>query len=243
MGMNSPNSSVQGNKPKLFQYAVCPFCWKVRAILAYKGVKYDTIEVHPLNKKEISFSNSYRKVPIYLDGKNRQVNDSTPIMRHIDNEFSQKPVFQRDPEAREAENHWLKWSDGLVKAVPPLIYNNFSDSLKAFEYITKETKFSWYQRSLIKYSGALVMKMVAKKSKEKLGIADSEAHFKTLLAAWSQGLAGKDFMGGENPNGADLAVFGITMSISGLPAASLPSQDAGFGAWLGRMESATGIKF
>lgn len=229
------------SKPKLFQYAVCPFCWKVRAILAYKGVDYETVEVHPLNKKEIAFSNSYRKVPIYVDAKNRQINDSTPIMRHIDNEFPQKPVFQKEVSEKEREDKWIKWSDGYVKAVPPLIYDNFSNARKAFDYITKETKFSWYQRSLIKYSGALVMKMVAKKSKEKLGIGDVTSHFSGLLEEWATGLDGKSFMGGDVPNGADLSVFGITMSLKGLPASSLLGQNPKFAAWLARMESATNL--
>ena len=230
-------------KPKLFQYAVCPFCWKVRAMLAYKGIAFDTIEVHPLNKKEISFSNSYRKVPIYLDSKNRQVNDSTPIMRHIDNEFPTKPVFQQDVGIKEQEDKWLKWSDGYVKSVPPLIYNTLANSLKAFDYITSETKFSWYQRSLIKYSGAIVMKMVAKKSKEKLGINDATEHFELLLGEWASELQGKKFMGGDTPNGADISVFGITLSLKGLPASALVSKHPTFRPWLGRMEAATGLNF
>ncbi|HVJ65172.1 MAG TPA: glutathione S-transferase N-terminal domain-containing protein [Bdellovibrionota bacterium] len=236
-------TSAYQAKPKLYQYAVCPFCWKVRAMLAYKGVDYETIEVHPLNKKEIAFSNSYRKVPIYIDGKNRQVNDSTPIMRHIDNEFPAKPVFQRDVAIKEQEDKWLKWSESYVKSVPPLIYDTLGNALKAFDYITHETKFSWYQRAVIKYSGALVMKMVAKKSQEKQQIENPRAHFEGLLGAWSEGLGGKKFMGGETPNGADISVFGITMSLRGLPAAQLLDTNPGFRQWLGHMESATGLSF
>lgn len=211
-------------------------------MLAYKGVDYETIEVHPLNKKEIAFSSSYRKVPIYIDAKNRQVNDSTPIMRHIDNEFPEKAVFQKEVSSKEREDQWIKWSDGYVRAVPPLIYNNLSNSLKAFDYITQETKFSWYQRSLIKYSGALVMKMVAKKSKESQGIADPTEHFKTLLGQWGEGLGGAPFMGGAQPNGADLSVFGITMSLSGLPATAILGQDAKFWTWFDRMQGLTGLQ-
>jgi microsomal prostaglandin-E synthase 2 len=210
-------------------------------MLAYKGVDYDTIEVHPLNKKEISFSSSYRKVPIYLDGKNRQVNDSTQIMRHIDNEFPKKPVFQKDVLIKEQEDKWLKWSEGFVKSVPPLIYDTLPNALKAFDYITSETKFSWYQRSLIKYSGAIVMKMVAKKSKEKLGIVDAAKNFETLLSEWTEGLANEKYMGGESPNGADVAVYGIILSLRGLPAASKVSQHPEFSAWCERMKLETGL--
>src|SRR5436190_1240414 len=129
-------------RPKLYQYNVCPFCWKVKAILAYKQVSYESVEVHPLNKKEIKFSNDYRKVPIFIDAGGNQV----------------------------------------------------------------------------KYSGAVVMTLVAKKSAKSQGIKDPEAHLKKCLGLWAEALGGKAFLGGKKPNGADLAAFGILRSIEGLPA-------------------------
>src|SRR3990167_827454 len=110
-------------KPKLYQYAACPFCNKVRSILQYKGVDFETIEVHPLNKKEIAFSTDYRAVPIYVDSKGVQVNDSTPIMRHIDNEFPKPKVFSTDPAAEKDETAWLAWSERFVKGLPTAIYD------------------------------------------------------------------------------------------------------------------------
>ena len=49
----------------LYQYASCPFCNKVRAFLDYYGVDYTIVEVDPLFKEEIKFS-EYRKVPIVV---------------------------------------------------------------------------------------------------------------------------------------------------------------------------------
>lgn len=204
--------------PKLYQYNVCPFCWKVRAILGYKGIPYEPVEVHPLNKKEIGFSKDYRKVPIFVDEAGQQINDSTPIMKFIDERYQGKPVFRQGAE-KETEEKWLKWADAtLVRALPPLIYRNLSDSLKAFDYITQEEKFGWFQQRTIKYSGAFVMTMVAKKSAKEQGIADPEAHLKKCLEDWAQALGGRNYLGGDAPNGADLAVFGILKSIESLPA-------------------------
>lgn len=224
--------------PKLYQYEVCPFCWKARTALALKGASFDKIEVHPLNKKELGFSD-YKKVPVYVDSKGQQVNDSTPIMRHIDQEFGGQPLFETDPEARERETKLLEWSEGYVRAIPPLIYNNFPNALKAFDYITKTSQFAWHQRALIKYSGAGVMIMVAKKSREKQGIQDPEAHYKKLLQEWTDKLEGRNFAGGQRPNGADAAVYGITMSVSGLPASKLVHEHPGFSAWVKRMQEKT----
>ncbi|KAB2840999.1 hypothetical protein F9K50_04745, partial [bacterium] len=106
----------------------------------------------------------------------------------------------------------------LVRALPPLIYRNLGDSLQAFDYITQQEKFNWLQQRTIKYSGALVMTMVAKKSAKEQGIADPEAHLKKCLKDWAEALDSGDFLGGAKPNAADLAAFGILKSIETLPA-------------------------
>jgi len=49
----------------LFQYPTCPFCCKVRAFLDYIKVPYDIVEVDPMLKQQISWS-EYKKVPILL---------------------------------------------------------------------------------------------------------------------------------------------------------------------------------
>ena len=37
----------------LYQYAVCPFCNKLRAYLDYMDISYTIVEVNPLTKSEI----------------------------------------------------------------------------------------------------------------------------------------------------------------------------------------------
>ncbi len=222
-------------KPKLYQYAACPFCNKVRSILRYKGVDFETIEVHPLNKKEISFSPDYRAVPIYVDSKGLQVNDSTPIMRHIDAEFPQAPVFERDPARREEEAKWLVWSEKFVKGLPAAIYDTLPNALKSFDYITKVGKFSWFEKITIKFSGAFIMTLVAKKIRKREQINDPDLFLKERAGEWAKGLGGRPFMGGEKPNGADLAVFGITRSVEGLRAGKTLEESPVFADWLKHM--------
>lgn len=228
-------------KPTLYQYQVCPFCWKVRTLLALKKVDYDIVEVHPLNKKEIEFSD-YKKVPIFIDADGTQVNDSNEIMKYIDEKYEGPSVFESSPEAQANEKKWLDWSESYVKAVPPLIYSNMSDSLKAFDYITKTSQFSWHQKALIKYSGAVVMKMVAKKSAARQGIENPPSHFEGMISEWERSLGENNYAGGEKPNAADSAVYGITMSMSELPAAKLFTKHPKFMSWLGNMEAQTNTK-
>jgi hypothetical protein len=40
---------------KLYQYAICPFCNKVKAVLSYAGIDHEVVEVNPLTKAEIKW--------------------------------------------------------------------------------------------------------------------------------------------------------------------------------------------
>ncbi len=224
-------------KPKLYQYAACPFCNKVRSILEYKGVDFETIEVHPLNKKEIAFSPDYRAVPIYIDSKGAQVNDSTPIMRRIDEEFPEPGVFSCGPAEQAEELKWLAWSDKFVKGLPTALYDTLPNALKSFDYITQVGKFSWFEKLTIKFSGAAVMTLVAKKIRKREGIARPDDFLRQKAGEWVQGLNSRPFMGGEHPNGADLAVFGITRAVEGLRALRVLEENKVFSEWYHRTQN------
>lgn len=227
--------------PKLYQYAACPFCNKVMAMLAIKKVAYETIEVHPLNKKEIAFSPDYQKVPIYIDSEGKQNNDSTEIMRHIEKEFPGNQVFERNEAEIKRENEWLEWSEGYVQGLPTVIYRNFPESYQAFGYITQVGKFSAWEKFMIRISGSLIMSMVGKKIAKRLEIQDPIGFFKKKIADWAQALEGKSFLGGTYPNGADVAVFGISRVVFDLDAGKYFKENTLFYLWLKRMSEATGI--
>ena len=63
--------SESGKKWTLYQYATCPFCCKVRTFLDYYDIDYDLVEVNPVTRKEIKFSD-YRKVP-FMKSSEHQV--------------------------------------------------------------------------------------------------------------------------------------------------------------------------
>ena len=222
-------------KPTLYQYAACPFCNKVRTMLQYKGVQFETVEVHPLKKTELRFSPGYRAVPIYIDSSGKQVNDSTPILRHIDKEFPNRRVFTDDAEARVEEARWLNWSEKFVKGLPTAIYDTLPNALKSFDYVTRVGKFSLWEKWSIKFSGAFVMTLVARKIKKREGIEDPARFLREEAAEWAAGLGRRPFMGGENPGPADIAVFGFLRAIHGLSAEKILLENAAFTDWRNRM--------
>lgn len=224
--------------PKLYEFSICPFCLKVKNMLLYKGVRHEDIEVNPISKKELKFSKDYKKVPIYVDAQGRQINDSTEIMHYIDELYPDKPVFETEPAKQSSEAQWLKWSDEkLVRGLTPLIYENFSSSLEAFKYISKSSKFSKWQKGLIRYFGAVAMWRVGKKRAKEQGIENPRKNLLNLLEQWSQGLGKKPYMGEVKPNGADFAVFGILKSLDNLPGHDCIKQVPNTYAWFRRMEN------
>lgn len=229
-------------KPKLYQYAACPFCSKVASMLALKKVDYDVIEVNPLNKKEIEFSENYKKVPIYIDSTGEQINDSNEIFKHLDRVYPNPAVYSEEISEQERIDKWLRWSEKLVKGLPAVIYEKLGDSFKAFDYIIQTGKFNWFQSRMIKYSGAFVMTMVAKKIKKREEIEDPKEFLRRMTAQWVEGLEGRTFMGGDQPNAADVAVFGICRAVGNLKAGPIFQENKDFWSWLEAMKSQTGLE-
>lgn len=210
----------------LYQYAVCPFCSKVRAYLDFHGISYKVVEVDPLRKTELKkFSNDYRKVPIaVIDGK--QVNGSSNIIHYVSSESMD-------------DDKWVKWVDEqLIKLIAPNIYRTPRESLQTFRYIAENAKFSAWERASIKYAGAAAMYLIARKKKSAYGITDERAALAELLTEWTTALSGREFMGGDQPATADLCVYGVLRAIEEFDTFSeVVVKNHDFASWYRRVES------
>ncbi|KAL5229278.1 hypothetical protein ABZP36_017543 [Zizania latifolia] len=217
----------------LYQYEACPFCNKVRAFLDYHDIPYKVVEVNPLTKKEIKWS-EYKKVPILtVDGE--QLVDSSDIIN----------VLQRricpDDVTNEEEAKWRRWVDEhLVHVLSPNIYRTTMEALESFDYIAKHGNFSFTERFAVKYAGAAAMYVVSKKLKKKYNITDERASLYGAANTWTEALDGRDFLGGSRPNLADLAVFGVLRPIRNLRAGKDMVEHTQIGEWYQRMEDAVG---
>ncbi|GFS33190.1 glutathione S-transferase family protein [Actinidia rufa] len=70
-----PSKKFLPNDVVLYQYEACPFCNKVKAFLDYHDIPYKIVEVNPMNKKEIKWSD-YKKVPILMVDGEQMVDSS-----------------------------------------------------------------------------------------------------------------------------------------------------------------------
>ncbi|KAM4106548.1 hypothetical protein ACB094_04G072300 [Castanea mollissima] len=118
----------------LYQYEACPFCNKVKAFLDYYDIPYKVVEVNPISKKEIKWSD-YQKVPILMvDGE--QLIDSSVIIDKLGGKIhSDKRANSKSD--NDEEKKWRGWVDNhLVHILSPNIYRNTSEALESFDYIT-----------------------------------------------------------------------------------------------------------
>uniref|UniRef100_A0A7S1C7N3 Prostaglandin E synthase 2 n=1 Tax=Bicosoecida sp. CB-2014 TaxID=1486930 RepID=A0A7S1C7N3_9STRA len=215
----------------LYQYDTCPYCNKVKAFLDYAGIPYRVVEVNPLTKREIAFSKDYRKVPIArIDGQ--VVVDSDSIIdalhaRHFgDGTGADKAVVARarsrgrlalasqSAAALQEQAEWRRWvADHLVHLLPPNIYRTPREAMQSFDYITEQSNFSSWEALPAKYIGAVAMYLISKRLKRRYGIEDEREDLYAAVRKWNAALGERAFMGGDDPNLADLAVFGSLRSI------------------------------
>ncbi|KAK4779170.1 hypothetical protein SAY86_006698 [Trapa natans] len=222
----------------LYQYEACPFCNKVKAFLDYYDIPYKVVEVNPLSKKEIKWSD-YKKVPILVvDGE--QLVDSSVIIDKMGEKILQGRKANVDTEEDE-EKKWRRWVDNhLVHVLSPNIYRNTSEALESFDYITSNGNFSFTQRITVKYAGAAAMYFVSKNLKKKYNITDERQALYDAAETWVDALNGREFLGGSKPNLADLAVFGVLRPIRYLRSGKDMVERTRIGEWYMRMENTVG---
>jgi len=215
----------------LYQYEVCPFCCKVKAFLDYHKIPYRVVEVDPLGKSELKWS-QYKKVPVVLLDGNKQVNNSSSIISQltVDLESSKSSESSSTSwgmfSAKKAPKgvtpdtvceSWRKWVDEkLVRGITVNIYRNAKESFQTFDYITEHGNFGWVQRQAARVVGATMMWGLSNRLKKKYGIeGDVREALYAMAEEWVEGLGDNPFMGGSSPSLADIEAFGVIRSVVG----------------------------
>lgn len=250
----------------LYQYEVCPFCNKVRAFLDYHNLPYRVVEVNPLTKAELKWSD-YKKVPVILiDGK-QQFNDSSAIISRLEADIqaadgsykcSKKSansggwlkVFNSSSGSNNSDStiimdeeiRWRKWvDDWFVRVITVNIYRNAKESFQTFDYIADHGNFGWVQREAARVFGATLMWGISGRLKKKYGVeGDVRQVLYQSADEWIAAVGEKPYMGGAQPNLADLAVFGVLRSVCGTDTFNDVMHNSKIGGWYVRMMNAVG---
>jgi len=269
---NDSTKKAVPDKWTLYQYATCPFCCKVRTFLDFYGLDYEIVEVNPVSRKEIAFS-EYRKVP-FVKSEKYQINDSSLVISVLKSNILSKddvgtlltyyPYLEAEEKGAKGEYQnkynimyqqgftheinsaireeakWRRWVDeSFVHTISPNIYRTMGESLQAMEYITKVGKFSEWERTLVYYSGAIAMYMIGKRLKRRYALRnDVRESLYEETRRWTHNVGSeRKFMGGKQPNLADLNMYGVINAIEGLDAFEDLMKNTKIGPWYKRMKT------
>ena len=252
-----------GHLPKsiaLYQYEVCPFCCKVKAFLDYHKLPYRVVEVNPLTKAELKWS-EYKKVPVVvLDGSD-QVNNSSSIVSRLAAELEAGKGGSKSSWSfggkrgaatgtggaggapPEEEERWRRWVDErLVRVITVNIYRSASESFQTFDYITEHGNFGWVQREAARVVGATMMWGLSRRLKKKYDVeGDVREALYRCAAEWVAAVGDRrPFLGGDRPNLADIEVFGVMRSIVGTDTFMDLQHKTAVGPWYERMMAVVG---
>ncbi|XP_077986672.1 prostaglandin E synthase 2-like [Glandiceps talaboti] len=126
-----------------------------------------------------------------------------------------------DINKKKEEKKWRRWVDSVfVHYLSPNVYRTPTEALKAFDYISESGKFTTSEKYIAKYMGAAGMYFVSKYLKIKWHLKDDvRESLYDGAEKWMRGVGrDRDFMGGDAPNLADLAMYGVLNAIEGFDA-------------------------
>lgn len=164
---------------QLYQYSICPFCHRVKALLDYAGMDYQVIEVNPLTKFEIKpWKKEYTKVPIATIAASSDENEKARSLFGSDvivQGLLEYPSIQSALQGRwqDAGSNVMTlnafqnapaavhWTNFAVTELSVLLYPNmcrtWGDSYRAFDYVHATTStFGPLERVLIQTVGSFV---------------------------------------------------------------------------------------
>lgn len=224
----------------LYQFELCPFCHKVKAVLDVKGIAYRTVEVNPMTKAELPSlpEGAPKKVPV-IDHEGEVVFDSTTIMSYLDDRFRDGP--QLSPEeagARKLSDEVEAWvDDEFAMALPTVIYGTWRESLKAAQVTARTSNFGFLQNVGVRAGGPLIMHQVAKRILAKNNKTDGHAWVSETLDRFEAWLGDSDFLTGDTVSMGDAAMHGALSCVRDFPIFAEIMKRPTLAAWFERIQA------
>lgn len=97
----------------LHQWEISPFCTKVRLILDYKEVAYNTINYNGLRSLKIRNINPAGKLPV-LEVNGNLIPDSREIAHYLEKTYPKNPIYPLERSARAHAELLADWADSSL---------------------------------------------------------------------------------------------------------------------------------
>ncbi|KAG8447947.1 hypothetical protein GDO86_015163 [Hymenochirus boettgeri] len=141
-------------------------------------------------------------------------------------------------ESRVEEMKWRRWvDDWLVHLISPNVYRTPHEALASFDYIVREGNFGTVEGAFAKYVGAAAMYFISKRLKRRHNLQDNvRQDLYEAANEWMRAVGKhRKYMGGSQPNLADLAVYGVLRVMEGLESFDDLMENSKIKPWYQRM--------
>ncbi|HUT49396.1 MAG TPA: glutathione S-transferase family protein [Alphaproteobacteria bacterium] len=102
---------------KLYDNGFSPFARKVRMVLDFKGLDYETVDgLVPAGHAELVAANGRAEVPVLVDGDIKVVN-SADIVAYLDRQYPEPPVYPADPKMHVRARAWERCADSTIDPI------------------------------------------------------------------------------------------------------------------------------
>ena len=225
----------------LYQYEVSPFCDKIRRVLNYKGLKYNTVDysIADTAKGALKKHNSIGKVPI-IKAHGIYLGDSTEIAKFIEKKHPEPTLMPNGPKEKAMVHVLEDWADESLYFTEMYLRFNIAENRKAL--IPELTK---HDGSALQMLAPLAVPVAMKKILNNQGIgrkalpqvlADLKQHV-TAIESW---LGNGDWLVGKHITLADISVYSQLNCINQTPEGSyLINEKPTVKAWLERTAETT----
>ena len=224
----------------LYQFALCPFCNKVRAGLQLKGIPFEEVEVSPRSKVELPAlpEEAPKKVPVLQVG-DTVLWDSTRILSQLDDAFPETlRLTPADDATRSRADAMEQWGDDeFIQSLPPVLYGTWREAAQASKIIAKHSRFGAGEGLAVKVGGPVIMHAVAKRILKRNGRTDAHAWVHENLDYFERELGERDFVCGDALTVADVAMHGALTCISPFPIFENVQSRPLLHAWFERVEA------
>ncbi|MFH4978983.1 hypothetical protein AB6A40_005692 [Gnathostoma spinigerum] len=149
----------------------------------------------------------------------------------------------RDVQYLREEREWRQWvDDHFVHLISPNVYRTWKESFDTFRWFSEvgewEQAFPMWERYIAIYLGAVAMHIISKRLKKRHEIVDERQSLLDACNKWMDALgSNRPFMGGPQPNLADLALYGCMNSFVGCDAFKEVCEKSSICEWYGRMRT------
>jgi glutathione S-transferase len=132
---------------RLYQFATSPFCAKVRKILDYKGLDYETVEVDYLERKELLVASGQLMVPALTFDSGETLIDSEAIAMALEERYPEPTIFPagwRGAHLGLARYFDTELEDALFRAALPFELRHYARQgrdREAFYRLIRERKY------------------------------------------------------------------------------------------------------